>query len=114
MQLWEPLVSIKGVKEAKASKLLHPKYPWVFPILDSRIVKCYRPFVDVVRGRSEVHKYPQPYWNAIRQDLVDGQCWFVQLRESLGRVPSERAKLTASLTDLRLLDILTWLRGAPG
>jgi hypothetical protein len=49
-------------------------------------------------------------WAAIREDLVSATTTsaLTQLRAAIDAHPKPRVNVLANLTDLRLLDILTW------
>ncbi|WBB47432.1 DUF6308 family protein [Verrucosispora sp. WMMA2044] len=101
-----------GLATGKISKVLHLKRRGLFPILDSQLADRYRrKAADCARR----HRADRPglrlaYWIAIRGDLVDptnvAGLW--RLREDLASHQDELVRRAAHLTDLRLLDILTW------
>lgn len=117
----------KGVSFAKVHKVVHLVRPSVFPILDSRLRSTYwtrqKALSDAGRlpGRDN---WRRRTWIAIGEDLIaaraDGA--LTTLREAIAshaRRDSnsepdadalERADLLAGVSDLRLLDILTWKR----
>lgn len=56
-----------GIGQAKRSKLLHVKRPWLVPIADSRVVKVYKHRAAELAaelGLAICH------WAAVRQDLI--------------------------------------------
>lgn len=98
----------RGVNRAKISKVLHVKQPALYPIIDSHLEKTYR---DV--GRAAALRHPQRgfksmNWAAIRADLIENR--------NSGALTAVRDAVQQStdlsdfnqVTDLRLLDILTW------
>jgi hypothetical protein len=110
-----------GIGLAKVSKLLHLKRPHLFPILDSRVVAAYR---RTAAEAAALYQRQRPgfrllLWAAIRDDLIsDANTAALQrLRERLRHDADIRIQRTAALTDVRLLDILTWqpdARANPG
>jgi Family of unknown function (DUF6308) len=111
---------IPGVAVAKVHKVLHHKRPALYPILDSKLKKLYRPFAVTwctYLGHLEVTiKDSPPYWAAFRDDLVRGYDCLDRCRARLARDDDETVRLMADLTGLRLLDIVAWMvaNGAAG
>lgn len=105
--------SERGISHAKVSKLLYLLRPALFPILDSRLRHIYRAVAreaarDVTAVRANF-PYKYAYWEAIRRDLVANEEPLDQVRRDLlSGTGSNVAQLTASLTPLRLLDVVTW------
>jgi hypothetical protein len=98
----------RGVNMGKISKVLHIKRPNAFPILDSEVQKFYG-----LAARRQAVKYPdrkskRMFWAAVRDDLIINteSGALAELRDTLSRSPALQAY--TKLTDLRLLDILTW------
>ncbi|GBF17521.1 hypothetical protein Br6_04927 [Rhodococcus sp. Br-6] len=98
----------RGVLRAKISKVLHVKQPALYPIIDSHLEKTYRD-----AGRAAALRHPQRgftsmSWAAIRADLLENR--------NSGALAAVRDNLQQStdladfnqVTDLRLLDMLTW------
>jgi hypothetical protein len=117
---------IHGVQDAKISKLMHMKRPGFFPILDSRVTKLYSDQArDAYAAQSASFRRDHPtydrlYWEAIRLDLVtdSNRAALATLRSRLqGQIDSDQSRAEDAayygqlliLTDLRLLDILSWL-----
>jgi hypothetical protein len=80
---------ISGVAVAKVHKILHIKRPGLYPILDDRIKRLYKPcavtwpaHLHYLRGVTATDS--PPYWAAFREDLVS--CSWV----SRGRKPPRR------------------------
>jgi hypothetical protein len=101
-----------GVAAAKISKVLHLKRPRLVPILDSHLLGTYRAAASKAAQR---HSNPlgneRMYWAAIRADVIDpdNAARLVNIRAELRR--SDRTRILADLSDIRLLDIVTWKRG---
>lgn len=106
----------KGIGFAKVHKVLHVKYPAVFPLLDSRLWRSYG-------GAARTHKsrFPELWgsehrWLAVRDDLVASRSSGAigELREAMMKYEhsdpdvQKRVHDMTQLTDLRLLDILVW------
>lgn len=98
------------VGRSKISKVLHIKRPAAFPILDSKVADVY-----LQNAMQAVERYPRlkyekvAYWVAIRDDLIantESEA-LPELRAALGDKGTLGAHLD-HITDLRLLDILTW------
>lgn len=95
---------------SKISKVLHIKRPAAFPILDSKVTAVYQR-----NAEQAVERYPRlnyrkaAYWVAIRDDLITNteSEALAQLRAALGHEGTLGANLSR-ITDLRLLDMLTW------
>jgi len=98
----------RGVNRAKISKVLHVKQPALYPIVDSHLDMTYRD-----AGRAAALRHPQRgfksmNWVAIRADLIENR--------STGSLSAVRDAIQQStdlgdfnqVTDLRLLDMLTW------
>lgn len=106
----------KGVNFAKISKVLHIKYPALYPILDSHIKRSYAPDAKLLRRQYRALGWRRRTWIAIRNDLVDVRSSgaLTELRELLRAYESsdireqQRVRNLDSLTDLRILDILVW------
>ena len=98
----------RGVNNAKISKLLHIKRPSVFPILDSEVTACYRLAARNAAQRYPDRGYKKMHWAAIRDDLIANtqSGALAALRDRLSKSPE--LQIYTQLTDLRLLDILTW------
>lgn len=98
----------RGVGRAKISKVLHLKRPTQFPILDSRLARTYRGAATRAalaypgRGNSRM------YWAAIRSDVIRSADGLAALRTKVGSHESQRVRALQAVTDLRLLDMLTW------
>lgn len=96
----------RRVGRAKVSKVLHLKYPALVPILDDRVVGAYRDAARAAARRSPrwSGRFRRLYWAAIRDDLLASD--LTELRRRLAQ-DIDTAPLS-ELTDLRLLDALTW------
>lgn len=99
-----------GVRLGKVSKVLHLKRPHLFPILDSRVVSAYREVAEKAAARYPGRGYRRMYWAAVRDDVVApaNVAALASLRDLLRGHTDERAGRLAGLSDVRLLDILTW------
>lgn len=98
----------RHISIGKVSKVLHLKYPALIPILDSRVRTVYRDPAkqnarQSDRWQSQVRRLN---WGAIRSDLIASTAGLGELRELLAQEPDLSDFL--QLTDLRLLDCLTW------
>ncbi|UZF48496.1 DUF6308 family protein [Rhodococcus rhodochrous] len=100
----------RHVGVAKISKVLHLKRPGLFPILDSKVMAFYR-----LHARAAAARYPHRgkramYWAAIRDDVcanLDSGA-LPLFRRRLEQSEAEQVRRIASLSDVRLLDLLTW------
>jgi hypothetical protein len=98
------------VGRSKISKVLHIKRPAAYPILDSKVTDVYLRYAE-----RAVERYPRlnyqkaAYWVPIRDDLITNteSDALAQLRAALGDQGTLGANLNR-ITDLRLLDMLTW------
>ncbi|MCD2115006.1 DUF6308 family protein [Rhodococcus rhodochrous] len=100
----------RHVGVAKISKVLHLKRPGLFPIPDSKVMAfCLHP------ARAAAARYPHRgrramFWAAIRDDvcthLDTGAIPLFRCR--LEQAETEQVRRIATLTDVRLLDLLTW------
>lgn len=101
-----------GVAIAKVSKVLHLKRPSLIPILDSHLLHTYRVAATKagLQYSSVWGEGRRLYWAAIRLDLIEptNAASLVAVRRELQAEETDPVKRMASLTDLRLLDILTW------
>lgn len=91
-----------GVGDSKVSKIVHLKRRSLFPILDSRVKKLYdEPAKAAAKALGSPHSHR--YWATIREDVIRN-------REELDSIRSggSMAEELSSLSDLRLLDILSW------
>ncbi len=98
----------RGVRMGKISKVLHLQYPALVPILDSQVVKAYktaaRSAAKSSRRWTNTHRHL--YWAAIRDDLIGSADDLNDLRTQLRK--NNVLNDFARLTDLRILDALTW------
>jgi len=112
--LWRQ-VRRPNIGVAKASKLLHMKRPFAFPIIDSYVRTTYLDRAtaagnDLARTRPRGSVQPH-FWAAIRQDLIRGADTFDALRALL-RDKEPPAGSAVRLPNLRFIDVLAWkLRG---
>ena len=93
---------------AHVSKVLYPKRPAFFPLLDSRVVALYRP---TIAGLPTDRLLEVPFfWDAVRSDLLlqSNQVALITLRAWLStQVPASPVYGDfLRLTDLRLFDIV--------
>ena len=98
------------VAASKISKVLHIKRPAAFPILDSKVTGVYLRYAERAVERYPRLKYQKAaYWVAIRDDLITNteSGTLAALRDELGNEGTLAANLN-QITDLRLLDMLTW------
>lgn len=100
----------RQVGVAKISKVLHLERPGLFPILDSKVMAFYR-----TPARAAAARYPHRgrramFWAAIRDDLcanLDSGA-LPLFRRRVAQSETEHVRRIATLTDVRLLDLLTW------
>ena len=97
-----------GVSGAKISKVLHLKRPALFPILDSHLLKTYRRSARQAARRHPERGYRCMYWAAIRDDLRRNRTAIAELKAACQDDPRDQVRRLSRLTDLRVLDILTW------
>lgn len=92
----------------KISKVLHIKRPKLFPILDREVRTCYKQAARRAAKNYPDRGYKAMFWAAIRDDLVANRQSgsLAALRDGFASEPP--LKVYSQLTDLRLLDILTW------
>lgn len=106
----------KGVSIAKVSKVLYMKYPQLYPILDTHLMKAYAPAIKNLKGEFPELGRRRKAWIAVRTDLLQAResGALEKLRSDLrgfeGKDEQERTRVRAmdTLSDLRLLDILVW------
>lgn len=106
----------KGISIGKISKVLHLKRPQSFPIVDSRVREAYRAEVRASRRGHPHLGRRRRAWVVIREDLLTARSSGVlnRLRERLVDFTDEdegtqsRVRRLNEVTDLRLLDMLTW------
>jgi len=104
------------VNFAKISKVLHLKYPAAFPMIDSRLREKYREAAAELKTQYPERGWRERTWIAVREDLVRAResGALTELRDALKNYESDdvterdRIASLANLTDLRMLDILTW------
>jgi len=109
---------IRGVRVAKAHKILHIKRPRFYPILDDHIRRLYRPcalpWLDRLSHLKGMTAEDSPlYWAAFRDDLIRNQNAIDGYRTHLADDDDETVRLMATLTSVRLQDIIAWTI-APG
>ena len=103
-------VAPRHVGVAKISKVLHLKRPGMFPILDSKVIAFYRHHARAAATRYHPRGRRAMFWAAIRDDVctnLDSGA-LPLLRRRLAQSESEQVRRIATLTDVRLLDLLTW------
>lgn len=104
-----------GVAAAKVYKVLHLMRPNVFPILDSRLQRVYdkaaRAAAVVVNGcRPDLPDSKWAYWAAIRIDVAENRSQIEAVRQAFAASGNPfLADAARTLTDVRILDILTWV-----
>lgn len=100
----------RQVGVAKISKVLHLKRPGLFPILDSKVMAFYRLHARAAAARYSHRGRRKMFWAAIRDDVctnLDSGA-LMMFRRRLAQSETEQVRRLASLTDVRLLDLLTW------
>lgn len=98
---------VPGIKNAKATKLLHLKRPGLVPIIDSVATKAYAVTAQNMAAKF-VRKEPM-YWAAVWRDARSNAEALDGIRADLVRHGHAQA-LVARLPLLRLHDILVWSR----
>ncbi len=100
----------KGVAIAKIHKVLHLKRPALIPILDSRVLAAYGPAAAEAARRHPNLGARRLNWAAIREDLIDesNARALAEVRDRLAADEDTAVRVMARLTDLRLLDAVTW------
>ncbi len=98
----------RGIARAKISKVVHLKRAAAIPILDRKVISTYREAAGRAALRYPDRGYRRMFWSAIRGDLITNteSGALAALRRSLGG--AARFQAYSRLTDLRLLDVLTW------
>jgi len=97
------LMSIRYVRLAKSTKILHLKRPHLFPILDSLVVR-FLTGTDMdayTFSPEELLRLALVSFDVARKDLVSNRAAFADLRERLSDLPTP-------LTAVRMHDILCW------
>ncbi|MFJ6004055.1 DUF6308 family protein [Arthrobacter sp. NPDC092385] len=104
------------VSIAKLSKVLYLKHPALYPILDTHLLKAYKPQTRGLRTTYRDFEAHQRAWVVIREELLEVRTTGAidELRQRLRDFDSSeddevaRVHRLDKLTDLRLLDILVW------
>ncbi len=115
-RLYKLFQATKGLGAAKVSKLLHIMRPNLFPIIDSRFtgsprgrgiytLSARRAASDSAVARSA--GWRTFYWKAIQQDLRHNRDALASLGAEYRHRSDDQAAI-ASLTPLRLQDIIAW------
>lgn len=99
---------LNNIGQAKRSKLLHLKRPWLVPIADTRVTAAYH---DRVRVRANDLGIASGHWEAAREDLITAASDFEWLTAQLSNHRDAKIQRLSRLTSLRLLDILAWTLG---
>jgi hypothetical protein len=101
-------VARRGVGYTKAYKVLHVKRPHLFPVLDARLRRLY---AGVERQYSRDNQLllqdDYNYWGVIRGDVIRNETALRDCREQL-EAGVDRLPRMVSLSDIRLLDIVSW------
>jgi hypothetical protein len=109
LALYEAFRGLRGIKDAKTSKLLHLKRPSLYPVLDLAIRQLYDGRARRAASSPDIawRGFQTAFWPAIREDLI---AW-----RRVGAFDDIRASLVdlgrpdhAELTDVRLLDVAAW------
>jgi hypothetical protein len=101
-----------GVAYGKISKVLHAKRPGLFPVLDNYLRVLYRVKARLAAEQHNVGRNAVRYafWAAIRDDVInpDNVTALQNLRYRLKAHTDPIVQRVAGLTDVRLLDIVSW------
>lgn len=97
-----------NIGQAKRSKLLHLKRPWLVPIADTRVTAAYH---DRSGAWTDQLGIASGHWKAAREDLTTAVGDFELLTAQLRDHQEPRIQRLGRLTSLRLLDILAWTIG---
>jgi hypothetical protein len=101
-----------GIRAAKVHKILHIKRPALYPVLDSKVKGLYddqaRPWITRLGQLGVQPGDSQPYWAAIREDLLGNRTGTAACRDELAADSDPVVAAMAVLSTLRLQDILTW------
>ncbi len=108
---------IKGVAVAKVHKVLHPKRPGLYPILDQRLKRLYRPGAAAWAGRlshlgAVTLADSPPYWAAFRDDLAANREVLRAYQVRMAEDNDLGVRMMGELTCLRLQDIIAWMIAA--
>lgn len=98
----------RRIRGAKISKVLHLKRPALFPILDSHLERTYRKTARHAAQRHPERGHRYMYWAAIRDDLLGNSEAIAKLKEACAADDGADVRRLTELTDLRVMDILTW------
>lgn len=103
----------KGVAMGKISKVLYLMRPGLYPILDRRLQRLYWSLSrdaarTVAEVRPEMGRYRQLFWEAVRLDLVSSSDAIGDVRAALAAGLLSEVEHPTRLSDVRLLDILSW------
>jgi len=96
--MWSDVRKLRRIGPAKASKLLHIKRPFAFPLLDRDVRKTYK----------RRYANSNDFWREIRADLVDGASELDAIGNELRVADEVDLRRAGRLPRLRLLDILAW------
>ena len=98
----------RNVNMAKISKVLHLKRSALVPLLDSHLERRYRRLARQAALSYPARGYNRLYWAAIRDDLLLNRDSITALRSRFAEDDREAVHRLIPLSDLRVLDILTW------
>lgn len=96
---------LSNIGQAKRSKLLHLKRPWLVPIADTRVTAAYH---DRSGAWADQLGIASGHWEAAREDLSSAAGDFEWLTAQLRGHQEPTIQRLGRLTSLRLLDILAW------
>lgn len=80
---------LSGIGQAKRSKLLHIKRPWLVPIADSRVVKVYQHRAAALAAELGL---VSGHWAAVREDLIAAADDFSWITGHLGSHRDDRVR----------------------
>lgn len=105
---------IRGVAVAKIHKILHLKRPGLYPVLDDRVKRLYRPraasWADRMKHLGDLTLADSPpYWAAFREDLAWNHEVLRMYQLQMAEDSDEVVRIMADLTCLRLQDVIAWM-----
>lgn len=109
--LYSHLRQVTGVGPTKATKLLHLKRPWLYPIVDSKVRELYdEPAREAagVNPRAGEEGWSRVFWDPIREDLLTNLEVLGELKAWAAGHELEHLQRVGRLSRLRIQDMLAW------